>query len=132
GRGGEALRRRRARHRFEYTFFDMAATGLDLGVIGEHLHDTRGRGRSAEPLFGSDVFAGARLTWNDVQDTELLGGAILDYESGAIQASIEFQRRIGDRTVLEVEGRAFDGSGDALVEPLSADPVIVMRVTRFF
>ncbi|MEM1313446.1 MAG: hypothetical protein AAGI51_02760, partial [Pseudomonadota bacterium] len=61
----------------EYTFFDVAASGLDLGMIGEHLHDTRGRGRSAEPLFGSDVFAGARLTWNDVQDTELLGGAII-------------------------------------------------------
>lgn len=116
----------------EYTFFDVAGAGLDLGVIGEHLHDTRGRGRSAEPVFGSDVFAGARLTWNDVQDTELLGGAILDYESGAIQASIEFQRRIGDRVLLEVEGRAFEGSGDALVEPLSADPALVMRVTRFF
>ncbi|MEM1315340.1 MAG: hypothetical protein AAGI51_12345, partial [Pseudomonadota bacterium] len=101
-------------------------------MIGEHLHDTRGRGRSAEPLFGSDVFAGARLTWNDVQDTELLGGAIIDYESGAIQASFEFQRRIGDRVLLEVEGRAFDGSGDPLVEPLSEDQMLVVRVTRFF
>ena len=117
---------------FEYTFFDVRGTGLDLGVIGEHLYDGRNQRESPATPFDNDGFAGLRLTLNDVADTEFLGGAIVDLDSGAAQFSAEFQRRIGERMLLEVEGRAFAAQGDPLLEPLRRDHVLTVRLTRFF
>ncbi|MEL6598757.1 MAG: hypothetical protein AAGK98_00240 [Pseudomonadota bacterium] len=117
---------------FEYTFFDIGGQGFDLGVIGEYLHDDRDGTETPTPLFDNDVFVGTRLTLNDIQDTELLAGVIVDTETEAVQASAEFQRRLGDRTLLEVEGRAFAGGDDPLVDPLEADSVLTLRLTRFF
>jgi hypothetical protein len=117
---------------FEYTFFDLRGTGFDLGVIGEHLYDGRSQTRSPATPFDNDAFAGLRLTLNDVQDTEFLGGAIVDLDRGAVQASAEFQRRIGDRMLLEVEGRAFAARGDPLLRPLQRDHVLTLRLTRYF
>ena len=61
---------------FEYTFFDIGQSGLDLGLIGEYLYDGRDESRTPVSLFQNDVFTGARLTFNDLDDTELLIGAI--------------------------------------------------------
>lgn len=117
---------------FEYTFFDVRGTGLDLGVIGEHLYDGRNQQQSPATPFDNDLFGGLRITLNDVEDTEFLGGAIVDLDSGAAQFSAEFQRRIGDRMLLEVEGRAFSANGDPLIEPLRRDHVLTIRLTRYF
>ena len=117
---------------FEYTFFDLRGSGLDLGVIGEHLHDGRDQRESPATPFDNDAFAGLRLTLNDAQDTEFLGGAIVDLDSGAAQVSAEFQRRLGDRTLLEIEGRAFSARGDPLIAPLRRDHVLTVRLTRYF
>ncbi|MGF1503165.1 MAG: hypothetical protein ACFBSD_15260 [Paracoccaceae bacterium] len=116
----------------EYTFFDIRRSGVDLGLIGEYLYDGRDETRAPITLFENDVFAGARVTLNDVQDTELLAGAIVDVETGGTVGSVELQRRIGERMLLEVEGRFFIGSGDPLVEPLSEDDHVLVRLTRFF
>lgn len=117
---------------FEYTFFDLRGTGFDPGEIGEHLYDGRDQSRSPATPFDNDAFAGLRLTLNDVQDTEILGGAIVDLDRGAVQASAEFQRRIGERMLLEVEGRAFAARGDPLLRRLRRDHVLTLRLTRYF
>ncbi|MFM2043308.1 MAG: hypothetical protein RLY86_1884 [Pseudomonadota bacterium] len=116
----------------EYTLFDLGGSGLDLGLIAEYLHDGRDPARAPATPFDDDVFAGLRLTWNDAQDTELLAGAIVDTANGGTQGSVEFQRRWGDTTLLEVEARWFTASGDALLAPLRRDEVLTLRLTRYF
>lgn len=117
---------------FEYTFFDVGGRGIDLGLIGEYLYDNRDLAQTPITLFENDAFAGARLTFNDVQDTELLAGAIIDTETGGVIASVEFQRRIGAAMVFEIEGRAFRGGDDPFVGAFSQDSHVTFRLTRFF
>ncbi|MEL7466705.1 MAG: hypothetical protein AAFN79_21705 [Pseudomonadota bacterium] len=117
---------------FEYTFFDLAETGIDLGVIAEYLYDDRGDLNQPRAIFDNDVFAGARLTLNDIADTELLAGAIIDHDTGAVQGSVEYQRRIGERTLLEAEIRIFEGSKDPFVSSFSKDDFATIRLTYFF
>ncbi|MEM9762332.1 MAG: hypothetical protein AAF968_07475 [Pseudomonadota bacterium] len=117
---------------FEYTFFDIRRAGIDVGLIGEYLYDSRDQDIAPVTLFENDFFAGTRLTLNDTQDTELLAGAIIDTDTSGVIGSIEFQRRIGERMLLEVEGRFFIGSDDPLVEPFADDDHVLLRLTRFF
>ncbi|MEX0369453.1 MAG: hypothetical protein AB3N09_02410 [Tateyamaria sp.] len=117
---------------FEYTFFDVAGSGREVGVIAEYLYDGRNQDQSPVTPFDDDLFLGTRITWNDVEDTELLAGAIIDVNGGGTQFSAEFQRRIGDKNLLEVELRAVDASGDPLLETLKADTSLLVRWSRFF
>ncbi|MEO1037860.1 MAG: hypothetical protein AAFX44_20115 [Pseudomonadota bacterium] len=117
---------------FEYTVFGIAGTPYDLGLIAEYLRDTRDLDRAPITVFDNDVFAGTRLTLNDSQDTELLAGAIVEADNGAIQWSIEFRRRLGTRSLIEIEARGFSGSGDPFVEAFESDDYLLVRWTHYF
>ena len=116
----------------EFTFFDVARLGFDLGVIAEYLYDNRDLNRSPLTLFEDDLFAGFRVTLNDVQDTELLLGAIVDRRENAIIGSVEWQRRLGSRALLEIEGRYLSAGRDPLISPLAEDSHLTLRLTRYF
>lgn len=116
----------------EYTFFDVSGSGRDVGLIAEYLYDDRNQSLSPVTPFDDDVFLGTRITWNDTQDTEFLAGAIIDADGDGAQYSIEFQRRIGDSNLLEVELRAVDAGGDPLLDPFKDDTSVLVRWSRFF
>lgn len=117
---------------FEYTFFDMRRSGIDLGVIAEYLYDDRDFERTPVTLFEDDLFVGGRITLNDTQDTEILFGSIYDLETDASLASIEFQRRLGSVYLLEVEGRAFHSGSDFIVSNFEDDSHLTLRLTYYF
>ncbi len=117
---------------FEYTFFDISGSGVDVGLIGEYLYDDRDQGLLPATLFENDVFVGTRLVLNDVQDTEFLAGAIIDDQNGGAFISAEFQRRIGDTVLLEIEARAFEASDDLFIGALDRDDHLTVRLTRYF
>lgn len=116
----------------EYTIFQMAGTDADLGLLVEVLYD--GRDARAFPTpFDKDVFAGARLALNDVQDTQALAGAVFDVETDGISVRLEFERRIGDTFRIALEGQGFFNIDDG--DPLTAfrrDSFISLRLSRFF
>lgn len=116
---------------FEYTFFDLKGTGVDVGLLTEYLWDER-RELATTP-FEDDVFVGSRIAWNDVQSTELLVGAAVDLGSGATFVNVEGSRRLGERFELEVRLRAFAGAeaGDPLAS-LVEDDYLQVSVKRFF
>lgn len=105
---------------FEYTFSNIRGTGTDLGLLAEYSHDTRGRPRDGDPAhvnqFDNDLFLGTRLALNDVQSSEVLGGAIVDVDNGSMAWLLEARRRVGDRWTLDLEARGFlnADSGDPL------------------
>ena len=96
---------------FEYTLYQLGGGNADLGLLGEFLYDGRDDTASAT-FFDRDVFAGARLALNDVHDTTVLAGAVVDARDGSTVARLEFERRLSNRFKLEIEGRFFLGVAD--------------------
>ena len=91
---------------FEYTFVGIAETDMDLGLIVEALYDDRGA--QATTPFEEDLMIGGRLTFNDVQSTELLAGIVHDLDSSERFWSVEASRRLGDQWKLSLEARWFE------------------------
>jgi hypothetical protein len=116
---------------FEYTFFGVFNTAADLGLLAEYIYDDRGD--KATTPYEDDVFIGTRLTFNDVQSTELLGGVVIDTESDATLWFFEGSRRLGENWTLDLEVRLFNGisPGDPLFG-FQKDDFLQLRLARHF
>ena len=90
---------------FEYTFYGLFNSDLDLGVLTEYNYDSRGN--QAITPFNHDLFAGARLTLNDTQDTALLAGGFYDTENSSSSLRLEIARRLGSDYTVALEGQYF-------------------------
>lgn len=117
---------------FEYTFFGVRQSSIDVGVLFEALYDGRDEEKTALTLFENDAFIGTRISWNDVEDTELLAGGIVDVETGAVFGSIEFERRIGENYLLEAEAQFLTSPDDDPLSQQERDSNLTLRLTRFF
>ena len=116
---------------FEYTWFGINESDMDLGLLVEHLFDGRG-GNAPHPL-ENDVFAGVRLAFNDEASTELLAGVIADGEGDATNLNLEASRRIGERWKVELEARAWIAvDRDDAMYPLQRDDYVQLTLSRFF
>ena len=116
---------------FEYTWFGINESGMDLGLLAEHLFDDRG-GNAPHPL-EDDVFAGMRLAFNDEEDTALLAGVIVDMEGDATNLTLEASRRVGDDWKVELEARMWTGvAHDDPMSPLRDDDYLQLTLSRFF
>ncbi len=116
---------------FEYTFWGIGGTSIDVGALTEYLWDERGAGVGSP--FANDLFVGSRLAFNDAQDTSILAGAILDLDGNGQSLLIEASRRLGSTWVLEAEVRSFRGSDP--MDPLSwfdSDDYFQLSVQRHF
>jgi hypothetical protein len=117
---------------FEYTHYQLRDSAMDLGLLLEYQYDGRS---NLEPISinDNDVFAGARLAWNDVQNTSMLAGVGYDLTTEEAFFNVEGERRFGDDIVLELRLRAFFN-----VHPLSPtyafanDNCLQLQVSKFF
>ena len=117
---------------FEYTFYQVAATAADIGVLLELQYDGRG---PLEPLTLAehDIFAGFRLALNDVQDTALLAGLVYDVETSETFFNIEADRRIGDHHVIDLRARFFTNAAPSdRSYPVVNDDYLQIRIRRYF
>ena len=117
---------------FEYTRFQMRGSDADLGLLLEYQVDQRG---PTEPLSAADndLFAGIRIALNDVQDTTLLAGLVVDTDGGARLLSIESSRRMAEKWVAELTARfATNTSSDPAVSTFAADDYLQLSVSRYF
>ena len=116
---------------FEYTWFGIDESDVDLGLLVEHLFDGRG-GNAPQPL-ENDMFAGVRLAFNDEASTDLLAGVIIDVEGDATTLNLEASRRIGGRWKVELEARAWTGvDRDDPIFPFRRDDYVQLMLSRFF
>ncbi|NVJ97474.1 MAG: hypothetical protein HWE25_04935 [Alphaproteobacteria bacterium] len=120
---------------FEYTFYGITDAGADLGVLMEYQYD----GRTSDPLLApqtiadNDLFIGARLAFNDAEDTDFLGGIVTDTKDGSMSGLVEASRRFGQNWVGEIEGRFFMNTDPGnLLHGFRRDSHITLRVTRYF
>lgn len=135
----------------EYTLYQTLGSGADLGLLAEYHYDGRDSGFTVESfsngplagpvgvseapftIFQNDLFVGARLGLNDIQDTALLAGAIVDLDDGTTTISAEASRRLGERWKGEFEARIFTRVDPAnIVDSFRDDDFITFRLTRYF
>lgn len=117
---------------FEYTLYQVFESSADLGLISEYHYD--GRDDTAPfTLFDNDVMVGARLAFNDIDDTSVLLGAINDLKTGTTFMTLEAGTRIADGFKLEIEGRAFPYVANGATESVfERDHRLEIRLQRFF
>ena len=89
----------------EYTLYSVLDSDLDLTLIGEWNRD--GRRQRATNVFQNDVFAGARLAFNDVQGTDVIVGVLEDADLGTRSFSAELNRRLSDAWSMHLEAVLF-------------------------
>lgn len=99
----------------EYTFGAFMDSDMDLTLIGEYLWDQRGD--NSQGFLEHDIGVGTRLTFNDVESTEVLAALIIDTQSSEQIFTLEASRRIGDDwrlklTGMRVAGRSTEAPGD--------------------
>ena len=90
---------------FEYTFFGLGESMIDLGYIAEYAYDNRDD--AATTSFENDLLLGLRLAINDAAGTELLAGLSLDLDNNGNVLRVEASRRLTDSIKISVEGWAF-------------------------
>ena len=118
---------------FEYTFFKAFETDWDVGLLAEYLYDGRDQDRAPGTAADDDIFMGARVVLNDVQNTEALFGAVVDREEGSAFVSVEFGRRVGSSWKVEIEARGLVGVGDDnALTSFRRDSFVNVRLSRFF
>ena len=84
-------------------------------------------------MLDQDIFLGARLTLNDVQDTAVLAGMVVDVEDGPASFRIEAERRIGDSWKVELEATAFlESESDNPASVFEQDSFVLLRLSKFF
>ena len=115
----------------EYTVFGVADTRSDLGLLAEHLMDSRGRG--APQPFANDLFLGARVAFNDMASTQLLAGVIVDLAGNGKVLSLEASRRLVDGWTLDLEARLWSGipSSDRMA-PFARDDFLQFTLRHHF
>jgi hypothetical protein len=104
-------------------------------MLAEYLYDGRDSNPSLAPptLTDNDVFFGSRYALNEIQDTQILAGGIIEIDNGSTAALLEASRRFGDNWITEIEARVFLNVDSAdLLASFADDDSLTLRVTRYF
>lgn len=116
----------------EYTFGNINGNGLDIGVLSEYLYDERDE--LALTALQNDVFFGSRIAFNDVQDTSILFGGIVDLEQSSTIFSVEASRRIGQTWKAEIEARIFNNiaPNELILSNFQNDSFLRFTLSKYF
>ena len=127
----------RATGGFEFTFYNLFASGTDLGLVAEYMYDER-KENSPHP-FGNDVGIGLRWTANDPQSTAILVGGLIDLDTDSSSISLEAERRLGRsfKAILEARftdkvGASDTGQQDRLAKALADEDSVRFRLAYYF
>lgn len=117
---------------FEYSFYGVFDSAVDIGLLLEYHRDDRDS-NAPSTFLNDDLFFGTRIALNDTQDTEFLGGVMVDRHSNARFYSAEASRRLGNRWKLELDARFFGHFSSSFPESsLGHDDHIQLRLARYF
>ena len=118
---------------FEYTYYQAFDSDADLGLLIEHLYDGRDDFNTPITTLENDVFIGARYTFNDINDTALLAGAIFDLEDESNSIRVEAERRLTDQWKLEIEAQWINNTrATSRTASLKDDDFALLKLSHFF
>jgi hypothetical protein len=131
-RGGHAERIYALTGGVEHTLYQIFGTAGDLGIVAEGMFDSRGGG-APPTLFEHDAFVGGRWAWNDVADTSVLVGPLVDLSNGETLLLLEMERRIGSDWSFGTDARLFlHTDAGSLLDGVRRDGFVSIALTRFF
>lgn len=117
---------------FEYTFFQVADSDIDVGVLLEYLKDNRSGDAPPTP-FENDLFFGGRFSFNNVQDSSLLAGGYVDFDDGTTSLRVEAETRLGESWRLELNLQVFTNTDkENLLDSFSKDDFLDFRLLWYF
>ena len=116
----------------EYTFSGVFESDADLSLLAEWIVD--GRRHRATNQYQNDLFLGARLALNDVQDAAFTLGTLIDLDYGTRTLSFEFNRRLTDSLSIKAEAilMLHVGKTDLIVHPTRRDSFVALNLTYSF
>jgi len=115
----------------EYSFYSVAESAIDIGVVAEYLYDDRLE--EANTVFQNDILIGLRFALNDEQSTEALIGVITDLDGGGDVFTVEASRRIGDSFKLTAETAVWANTkDDLLLSQFENEDYIQLELGYFF
>jgi len=117
---------------FEYTFFGLGDSMIDLGCLAEFAYDNRDD--EATTSFENDLLLGLRLAINDAAGTELLAGLSHDLDSRGDVLRLEASRRLTDTVKIFVEAWTFFDTepGDYYLDSIRDDDFIRLQLFYYF
>ena len=117
---------------FEYTIFQLNDSAMDLGLLAEYQFDDRNQDLTFT-LADNDLFLGARLGFNDTQDTAVLAGVVNDLDTHSRFFNLEAERRFGNQIVGELRARVFDNiDRQDPLRAFSQDDYVEVSLSYFF
>ena len=116
----------------EYTFVGVFGSVYDIGALAEYSWDERGLNGTS--VFQNDLFLGARLAFNDINESALLLGFSNDLDNtDSRTVFIEASTRINQSITSEIELRYFESdSPEDLLFTLSDDSFIQVNFEYHF
>ena len=116
----------------EYTFYSVASSDTDIGLLAEYLYDDRNE-RSPITQFQNDIFIGMRTTLNNTSDTTILIGGIFDADNNEQFYSIEAQHRLSNHFKLECNARIIShASSEQPLNSIKQDSYLEARLFYYF
>ena len=115
----------------EHNIYDVDRSGRDLVLIAEIARDSRKA--TAHSGFQNDLAVGARLLFNDVEDSEAMLLVSRDLDNGAQLVSLTGSRRINDAVTADVSARwPTKFEDDPASAALARDAALVLSLTYGF
>jgi hypothetical protein len=116
---------------FEYTFINIASSGIDLGVISEWAYDDRDN--KCTTGFDNDLMMGARVAFNDAASSEALMGWIQDINSAGTTFTLEASRRITNHWRISLNAFfILDSSSSDIIHDLRNDDYLQLELFYYF
>lgn len=116
---------------FEYTFYGIMQTAVDLGMLLEYSADDRPEGEAG--AFDNDVFLGTRFAFNDAQSSEILAGFVIDTENGSRTFRVEGNRRFGTSWKGTLELQTFSSiDDDDVLAAFAQDDFVLLEMAYYF
>ena len=115
--------------------FEVTLVGIlgdhDLGIIMEGMWDERED--EADHPFADDIFLGGRWVFNDVDNTEILGGIVTDVDNEGTFLSLEFDRRLSDNWTIRAQAQAVLAADDTDgLKALDSEDHVTLEVTWYW
>ncbi|MCP4390414.1 MAG: hypothetical protein GY802_19120 [Gammaproteobacteria bacterium] len=116
---------------FEYTFYGIAESAVDLGMLVEYSADSRPDDEAG--AFNNDVFLGGRFAFNDAQSSEILAGFVIDTDNRSRTFRVEGNRRFGDSWKGTLELQTFSNiDADDVLAVFEKDDFVLLEMAYYF